>query len=29
MVVYLASDDAVFATGQPFYVDGGELAGVA
>lgn len=29
MVVYLASDDSVFSTGAPFYVDGGELAGVA
>jgi meso-butanediol dehydrogenase/(S,S)-butanediol dehydrogenase/diacetyl reductase len=29
VVVYLASDDCTFSTGAPFYVDGGELHGVA
>ncbi|TQN42379.1 NAD(P)-dependent dehydrogenase (short-subunit alcohol dehydrogenase family) [Blastococcus colisei] len=29
LVVYLASDDCVFSTGSPFFVDGGELSGVA
>jgi NAD(P)-dependent dehydrogenase (short-subunit alcohol dehydrogenase family) len=29
IVVYLAQDDCSFSTGAPFYVDGGELTGVA
>ncbi|SFL24653.1 SDR family NAD(P)-dependent oxidoreductase [Geodermatophilus ruber] len=29
MVVYLASDECTFSTGAPFFVDGGELSGVA
>ena len=29
MVVYLASDECTFSSGAPFFVDGGELSGVA